>query len=803
MKKNMEYPVALIVNVVSIIIAISFSISIDSNTHEAKQIEISRQFLVFFKDRAQTGNSKIHTFPVSNGYKNDKFDKTALAVDLGSKDTPGLNIYFLKLVHFWNKIADILHHVDKTSNYQYVPIPSNEIDITQYEESFPFDVFAKEDEINAWKNKKRIDEYCYYALLIVDRMLELYVKTKELPYSEGRLLALHDIRNELINIQYCKGETSGLIVISFLFYLVACGLLFAYLWFHFAAIQVSIVHITNKIIPWNLITLFLILFVLTFFIRIHMFSPYFSIMYSFTIAALITLAHGLVCDKVLCPKTSDTTVYGYNSYIRLLLIFIVFYTIFFAGWSLMILRSDFTVGSTKLDLSNIALLNTAALFFLVTSIICGISTWHKHRYFSYAVFFVGIIPFIISILFHQQVTNIYPMNIFYYLYPNGPAYDNHYALYIEIFLSRVCFFVPLLILVLWKTIDRKSTNKQLAIFLETNNEKPFQFSIPLFGNIILHPHGILVYPLFKNNNKKDIALKASLPTLASLIMFGLSNIAGSLKSIIQSCRPINVALAMLMTLYSFLYSLKENIVIGDAIMAMFSIGLMIGAQMMFNDCIDYRIDKINKKWRPIASGKLKLENAYIVSFVFMVISLLIASISNNLFFFYLAAFCISCIYYSFYLKKNNMLLANVLSSTVTTSICLSGLFWGTFYIELLWITLSAFFACMAREILKDIEDMNADRKYRRGSLHSIIGVAGSLNIAKVCIILQCIFSYCPYFYGTFDSLYLIVITAINIYLIVTTIYKASVQLPKIVIIHKRVKLSMVLYTITFFVISIL
>ena len=620
-----------------------------------------------------------------------------------------------------------------------------------------------------------------------------------LPYSEGRSAALHDNRNELIRIQYCNGATANLKVVSFLLHLLIVIPLYFFIRYQFDAIRASMktsgINAYSFLI--NTLATALLICSITCSWVTYCYNPGWSLNYSFALISFILMVHSFLYDILVSKERGTGNINGCHSYIRLLRNFSVFYFIFFIFWTFLLKWSDFTVGSTNFDFSNMAKLNVAALFWFFSGVIFCLSTWHRKRYISIFAFFIGIIPFAASIIFNY-VAEIYPKNILYFFHSNS----THYALHIEILSSRLCFSIPLLGLLIWKAIDRFHYSKRLTSFLKSSKNESIEFWIPLFGQIKLRSNGILEYPLFRSEAKKKATPDPTL-TLTTFINFStFLSFFNMIKSIIQCSRPLNVALAMLTTLYSFILCANRHTP-SEVIVVMISIGLMVGSQMIFNDCTDIKIDKINKPSRPIASSKLKLNQGYTASLFMMSTSILLSSFISQYFFYYLSIVCLFCIFYSLYLKYKYAFLANLLSSTLTTSICFIGLFFGKFYIELLWIALSVFFSCLAREIIKDIEDKGADKLFRKGALHNWKGDYFSLLIAKICIVLQCFFSYFPYFFGDFDIDYLILITTVNLIMVLKTVLiPFSSQIGTISTIHKRIKLSMVFYVLSFLLVTI-
>jgi geranylgeranylglycerol-phosphate geranylgeranyltransferase len=142
-----------------------------------------------------------------------------------------------------------------------------------------------------------------------------------------------------------------------------------------------------------------------------------------------------------------------------------------------------------------------------------------------------------------------------------------------------------------------------------------------------------------------------------------------------------------------------------------------------NDCMDYKIDCINRPNRPLPSGKISLRVAAISAFLLYVLSIaLVCRISSYALLFFSGVGLCSYIYNTF--LKSKPFIGNLMVALLTSSpFILSNLPQLVFF---------SFILTLARELLKDIEDMEGDSALNLKTLPLVIGVKFSLALVFVC-----------------------------------------------------------------------
>ena len=229
------------------------------------------------------------------------------------------------------------------------------------------------------------------------------------------------------------------------------------------------------------------------------------------------------------------------------------------------------------------------------------------------------------------------------------------------------------------------------------------------------------------------------------------------------------------------------------VLAMMTVFFETAAGNVINDYFDYNIDLINKPERPIPSGRISLENgkryAYLLFAAGTVCGFLISYLTANWIPFIIVLIADVVLYLYAYKLKATPLIGNLAVGFMTgfgfvfggftinnPSIVMTSIFLGFF----------AFVMTTAREIIKDIEDVEGDRKDGARTLPILIGKKKPAILATILIIIDC--ALCPllYIYHIFGVLYLVIIAvAVMIFIYSAILIMKSQEEP---VAHKSSKL---------------
>lgn len=230
---------------------------------------------------------------------------------------------------------------------------------------------------------------------------------------------------------------------------------------------------------------------------------------------------------------------------------------------------------------------------------------------------------------------------------------------------------------------------------------------------------------------------------------------------IEILRPGN---ALMGAISIILVAIIDKTISIPIILAMIAVFFETAAGNVINDYFDYKIDLVNKPERPIPSGQISLKNgknyAYFLFLAGTVCGFLISYLTGNWIPFAIVLIADVILYLYAYKLKATPLIGNLAVGFMTgfgfvfggftinnPSIIMTSIFLGFF----------AFVMTTAREIVKDIEDVEGDMKDGARTLPILIGKKTPAILASILIVIDC--ALCPllYAYHIFGVLYLIII----------------------------------------------
>lgn len=230
---------------------------------------------------------------------------------------------------------------------------------------------------------------------------------------------------------------------------------------------------------------------------------------------------------------------------------------------------------------------------------------------------------------------------------------------------------------------------------------------------------------------------------------------------IEILRPGNALMGAIAIILIAIIDRTINIPI---ILAMTAVFFETAAGNVINDYFDYKIDMINKPERPIPSGKISPKAGrnygYLQFLLGTICGFLISYLTNNWIPFAIVLIADVILYLYAYKLKSTPLIGNITVGFMTGF----GFVFGGFTLnnpEIITTSIFlGFFALVmttAREIIKDIEDIEGDKAEGASTLPILIGEKIPAMLAVCLIIIDC--ALCPllYYYHIFGIYYLFVI----------------------------------------------
>lgn len=269
---------------------------------------------------------------------------------------------------------------------------------------------------------------------------------------------------------------------------------------------------------------------------------------------------------------------------------------------------------------------------------------------------------------------------------------------------------------------------------------------------------------------------------------------------IEILRPGNAAMAMIAVLLMAI--IGKNFSVGIVLGAV-SVFIATGAGNTINDYCDYEIDKINKPDRPIPSGRIKLKNALYYSLILFLTATIIGfciSMENGI----TVIICSILMIVYAYDFKQRCLIGNICVSLLTgLTFIYGGLITGDISLAV-FLAFFAFLMTLSREIIKDTEDIEGDKKENANTLPIRYGARNAVVVAVILNILTCLLSPILYIYGVFSIVYMIIVLiadAIFIYSAALALKNQSKE--NLHYVSKLMKIAMLIAFVSFAIGSII
>ncbi len=230
---------------------------------------------------------------------------------------------------------------------------------------------------------------------------------------------------------------------------------------------------------------------------------------------------------------------------------------------------------------------------------------------------------------------------------------------------------------------------------------------------------------------------------------------------IEILRPGNAVMGAIAII---LIAIIDKTISIPIILAMLAVFFETAAGNVINDYFDYKIDLINKPERPLPSGRISLKAGrnygYLQFLLGTICGFLISYLTNNWIPFVIVLISDVILYLYAYKLKSTPLIGNLTVGFMTGF----GFVFGGFTIntpEIISISIFlgffAFVMTTAREIIKDIEDVEGDKAEGAKTLPILIGTKTPAILAVALIVIDS--TLCPilYFNHIFGIYYLVVI----------------------------------------------
>jgi geranylgeranylglycerol-phosphate geranylgeranyltransferase len=199
--------------------------------------------------------------------------------------------------------------------------------------------------------------------------------------------------------------------------------------------------------------------------------------------------------------------------------------------------------------------------------------------------------------------------------------------------------------------------------------------------------------------------------------------------------------------------------------------LVTGAGNVINDYFDHKIDSINRPDRPIPSGRIQRKTALYIAISLFVVGILLSLLLGPLCLFLAIVNSWLLIFYASTFKRM-VLIGNLVVGYLAGSTFLFGgaleIFNGMGIRSNVVLFLLAILVTMAREIVKDIQDIEGDSKAGATTLPITVGKEFSARLTAVLGLTGVILSPLPLLLNeAFGVLYLVIIFVADLLLLLS------------------------------------
>lgn len=173
---------------------------------------------------------------------------------------------------------------------------------------------------------------------------------------------------------------------------------------------------------------------------------------------------------------------------------------------------------------------------------------------------------------------------------------------------------------------------------------------------------------------------------------------------------------------------------------------------VLNDLFDHDIDLVNRPWRPIPSKAVSPKAAFRFANLLCLLGLACARAVSLRFFLMAGGVTLLLWLYDGWLKRT-VIVGNLAVALLTGFTLLYGGFLGDAWMLAFWPALFAFLLNLAREIVKDMADIEGDRAVGCATLPIRFGTARAANLVSLVLLALVFLIPRAYLTGAYDFLF--------------------------------------------------
>ncbi len=216
-----------------------------------------------------------------------------------------------------------------------------------------------------------------------------------------------------------------------------------------------------------------------------------------------------------------------------------------------------------------------------------------------------------------------------------------------------------------------------------------------------------------------------------------------LTTYLNILRPVNFLITFSTAVVAVFICSVDNFLITVALFAGLSSGFTASAGNIINDIFDIEIDKVNRPDRPIPSGKILYKEALVIFFIFLLLSFIFSWFINLPAFTIVVATTFLLFLYSKYLKRIP-LVGNAVVAFLTGLVFIYGGVAVENPVTAVIPALFAFLINFTREIVKDMQDVEGDKKVGINTFPIKFGNKKSKHLILVVTLFLILYTIYPF-----------------------------------------------------------
>ncbi len=226
------------------------------------------------------------------------------------------------------------------------------------------------------------------------------------------------------------------------------------------------------------------------------------------------------------------------------------------------------------------------------------------------------------------------------------------------------------------------------------------------------------------------------------------------KALFRIVRPLNVFIAFLSVFFSAWLAVDFPFT-GGIIRTALSAAMVTAAANVVNDIFDLEIDRVNKPRRPLPAGQLTVQTAWVFYGGLNVTALLL--VADRKILLLIAAGAVILLYmYSKYLKRT-FLWGNVLVSVLGGIAFLFGAVAAGNIRVAFFPALFAMLFHLARELIKDLEDVPGDSRHGARTLAVRHGARTLITVVDVVFLILGVILWLPFLGNLYNIYYICIV----------------------------------------------